>query len=94
MVDNWVYLGVYGAGICADVRREKEVKSGGESSRFGGKMRTRKDIFKETCPICWEAMERRGKINGKPLYICPICGMATDGRQDEALRRYNENKLA
>ena len=32
--------------------------------------------------ICWQSMERRGKINGKPLYICPICGMATDGRRD------------
>ena len=45
-------------------------------------MRTRKDIFKEYCPICWEEMERKGKIDEKALYVCPICGMVTDGRQD------------
>ena len=56
-------------------------------------MRIRKDVFKEYCPICWEAMERKGKKDEKLLYVCPICGMVTDGRRDETLRRYNENKL-
>lgn len=46
-----------------------------------GDMRTRKDVFKEYCPICWEAMERL-KAKEKLLYICPICGMVTDGRRD------------
>lgn len=46
-------------------------------------MRIRKDVFKEYCPICWEAMERKGKKDEKLLYVCPICGMVTDGRRDD-----------
>ena len=57
-------------------------------------MRTHKEVFREACPMCWQSMERRGKINGKPLYICPICGMATDGRRNETSWRYYKNKLA
>lgn len=45
-------------------------------------MKVWKNTFEEYCPICWESMERVGKIDGKWLYICPICGMATDGRRD------------
>lgn len=47
-------------------------------------MRLRKESFIEYCPICWERMERQGALNGKAFYICPICGMATDGRHDDA----------
>lgn len=45
-------------------------------------MKLRKDSFIEYCPICWVGMERQGTLNGKAFYICPICGMATDGRKD------------
>jgi len=45
-------------------------------------MRVRKNVFEEYCPICWVGMERRGTLDGKVLYICPVCGMATDGRRD------------
>ena len=47
-------------------------------------MRMRKESFIEYCPICWERMERQGTLNGKAFYKCPICGMATDGRRDDA----------
>ena len=47
-------------------------------------MKVRKDSFTEYCPICWVGMERQGILNGKAFYICPKCGMATDGRQDDA----------
>ena len=47
-------------------------------------MRTLKSTFVEYCPICWAEMKRQGQINGKAFYICPMCGMATDGRCADA----------
>lgn len=45
-------------------------------------MKVKKNSFEEYCPICWESMERQGTLNGKAVYICPKCGMVTDGGRD------------
>ena len=44
--------------------------------------KARKNTFEEYCPICWESVERAGKIDGKAVYKCPHCGMMTDRGKD------------